>query len=267
MRDGLPLERIRKGLGGLLRSLVESRDVASLGLFGSSVRQEQSEAGDLDVSATFRGAPSLLKFVEGEDLRGEIRDVKVDIAHEAGGPQSAKSALSSRDEPPALSRDEAGCHATSRRDFLRRAGHAVAGVCALSAVAGGVRFAVPAMEDGLPRRFPLGRLSDFGMNTLTWLQDRDLFVLRNDVGLGAFSCRCTHLGCTVRRTAEGFVCPCHGAEFGPLGEVISGPARRPLPWYRVWLEGDGRLWVDLGKPLESAGTRPLALVLPDEEEA
>ena len=62
-----------------------------------------------------------------------------------------------------------------------------------------------------------------------------------------------------RRTAEGFVCPCHGAEYGPLGEVISGPARRPLPWYRVWLERDGRLWVNVGKPLDEAGPTPVLL--------
>lgn len=139
------------------------------------------------------------------------------------------------------------------------------GVCALSAVAGGVRVAVPGFEQGPARRFPLGRLSDFKMNTLTWLQDRDLFVLRDEAGMGAFSCRCTHLGCVVRRTAAGFVCPCHGAEYGPLGEVISGPARRPLPWYRVWLEPDGRLWVNVAESLEVAG--PSALVLPRKERA
>ena len=105
-------------------------------------------------------------------------------------------------------------------------------MCA-TAVAGVVRVAVPDFEEGLPRRFPLGRPSDFKMNTLTWLQDRDLLVIRNEDGMGAFSCRCTHLGCMVRRTADGFECPCHGAEYGPLGEVVSGPARRPLPWYRA----------------------------------
>jgi Rieske Fe-S protein len=102
------------------------------------------------------------------------------------------------------------------------------------------------------------------MNTLSWLRDRDLFVLRTPAGLGAFSSRCTHLGCTLRRTAEGFVCPCHGARYGALGEIVSGPARRPLPWYSVWLERDGRLWVDLAKPLDTVG--PIAIVLPDQVE-
>lgn len=155
--------------------------------------------------------------------------------------------------------DEYGRDVPSRRDFLTRAGYVMAGACAIAAAAGGVRFAVPGFEQGPPRRFPLGRLSEFKMNTLTWIEDRNLFVLRNEVGMGAFSCRCTHLGCVVRRTTEGFVCPCHGAEYGPLGEVISGPARRPLPWFRVWIEPDGRLWVDVREPLDAAGPRDIGL--------
>ncbi len=150
-----------------------------------------------------------------------------------------------------------------RRDFLTTTGHVLVGACALSALAGGIRFAVPDYAEGLPERFPLGMISDFKMNTLTWLRDRDLFVMRNKDGLGAFSSRCTHLGCTVRRTDQGFSCPCHGADYDPVGRVISGPARRALPWYKVWLDADGRLWVDLGDILEEGGPQPLTL--PSEE--
>ena len=149
-----------------------------------------------------------------------------------------------------------------RRGFLTSTGHILVGACALSAVAGGVRLAVPDFSVELPERFPLGRAADFMMNTLTWLRDRDLFVMRSHQGIGAFSSRCTHLGCTVRRTDHGFSCPCHGAEYDTMGLVLSVPARRPLPWYRVWLEPDGRIWVDLGEVLAGQGPRPLTF--PDE---
>jgi cytochrome b6-f complex iron-sulfur subunit len=134
--------------------------------------------------------------------------------------------------------------ATSRRDFLARAGAWTAGACGLAALAGAARFASPESSRG-PSVFPLGALGDFKVRTVTWLRDVQVFVVRDERGFGAFSARCTHLGCTVQRTADGFACPCHGARFDSDGRVLSGPARRALPWYRTWLAPDGRLWVDL----------------------
>jgi menaquinol-cytochrome c reductase iron-sulfur subunit len=78
------------------------------------------------------------------------------------------------------------------------------------------------------------------------------WVIKNrDSSITAYLPWCTHLGCAYswEPLRSQFVCPCHGSSFAKTGEVMSGPAPRPLDRYDVKLEGN-RLW--LGAP-EKAG--------------
>jgi uncharacterized protein len=68
---------------GMLRqhlpSLAHRYNVASLGLFGSYVRQENRPDSDLDVLVTFSETPSLLRLVELENHLSDLLGVKVDL--------------------------------------------------------------------------------------------------------------------------------------------------------------------------------------------
>ncbi|MBY0577773.1 MAG: ubiquinol-cytochrome c reductase iron-sulfur subunit [Burkholderiales bacterium] len=39
---------------------------------------------------------------------------------------------------------------------------------------------------------------------------------------------CTHLGCVPNKSANGWLCPCHGSIYDNSGRIISGPAPRNL---------------------------------------
>jgi cytochrome b6-f complex iron-sulfur subunit len=82
---------------------------------------------------------------------------------------------------------------------------------------------------------------------------RSVAVFRDAGGVYAISTICTHLGCIVRATNQGFECPCHGSVFTADGAVTRGPAPRALDWLEVSAAG-GTVIVDEGSTVPR-GTR------------
>lgn len=65
-------------------------------------------------------------------------------------------------------------------------------------------------------------------------------VVRTGDAILALDLTCPHLGCTVKATAQGFACPCHGSRFNRGGAVLDGPAARAMKRLEVE-EGEGIL--------------------------
>jgi len=49
---------------------------------------------------------------------------------------------------------------------------------------------------------------------------------RNEIQ--AYSARCPHLGCIIKRENDKLVCPCHGSQFDLKGKRLGGPAPTDL---------------------------------------
>ena len=117
-----------------------------------------------------------------------------------------------------------------------------------------VGMAVGLWKSFTPRAFrepsakvKVGILDEYPLGAFRKVSDRNLFVFRGPQGIGAMSAVCTHLGCIVEQREEKFVCPCHGSLFSASGDVLSGPAPTPLPWYEVSFAPDGKLVVDVNR--------------------
>lgn len=56
----------------------------------------------------------------------------------------------------------------------------------------------------------------------------------------AFSAVCTHMGCIVNQVSGGTIdCPCHGSQYSiSTGDVVAGPAPRPLAAKQIKVSGD-----------------------------
>lgn len=131
----------------------------------------------------------------------------------------------------------------SRRSFLSLASvgsfFAAVGV----ALAGMLRLPEPTVLPGPVRRYKIGLPEQYPVGSETRFEKESVFVFRDAEGVYAISAVCTHLGCAVARTPQGFACPCHGSKFDASGNVRSGPAPRALPWLEVSRAADGQLLV------------------------
>lgn len=137
-----------------------------------------------------------------------------------------------------------------RRSFITRTALMLAAATGLVAAFGYLRQFFPRLA-GEKKGISLGEPNDYPVDTYTFIEEHNLYVYRDHEGVKAVSAICTHLGCTLHKSLEGFECPCHGSCYDNSGRVLSGPAPRNLAWYRVSASSDGKVWIDPGTTVSS----------------
>jgi menaquinol-cytochrome c reductase iron-sulfur subunit len=124
-----------------------------------------------------------------------------------------------------------------------------------------IRSLIPNVLYEDPKRFKVGTLDQFGEGP-RFIEDKRVFIFREKNTFHCISATCTHLGCTVKMqrlnqpkkvSVRGrqfdeqveFACPCHGSKYYGDGTNYSGPAPRPLAYYKLEVAPeDGQLIVD-----------------------
>jgi cytochrome b6-f complex iron-sulfur subunit len=134
----------------------------------------------------------------------------------------------------------------TRRDFFKEIAGGALTIAGLGAAVVTVKYASPNVLFEPPTTFRAGSPDDYPVNSVTYIQDQQVYIVRTDKGMWALSAVCTHLGCITQWKPESdqIACPCHGSKFQRTGIVQAGPAPRPLPHFSLALGEDGNLVVD-----------------------
>ncbi len=156
--------------------------------------------------------------------------------------------MSEPDKPPAKPEAEAKDPSSeiSRRDFFNEVAIAALGVAGLGAAVVTYRYLSPNVLFEPPSSFRVGTPDDYPVNSVTFILDQQVYIVRVSGGIYAVSAVCTHLGCITQwNTQDNLIeCPCHGSKFKRNGTKVAGPAPRPLPHFGIRLTPDGQLLVD-----------------------
>ncbi|HVO41758.1 MAG TPA: Rieske 2Fe-2S domain-containing protein [Aggregatilineales bacterium] len=146
---------------------------------------------------------------------------------------------------------------SDKRSLTRRHFIGVAWAASLVALFGQaglafVQYIKPrASTTGFGAKITAGKAKEFKLGTVSYVQSGHFFISRlPDGGMLAIWQRCTHLGCAVpwNKDEKQFHCPCHSSLYNMKGEVIGGPAPRPLDLFPIQIV-DGNVVVDTGSPI------------------
>ncbi len=146
---------------------------------------------------------------------------------------------------------------TTRRGLLAFFGWATIALVALQATVAFLFFFWPRKTGTFGSKVSVGSPNDFKVGDVKYFVEGKFYLSRLEEGFMALYQRCPHVGCTVPwrpefelpNVAPGvkglFRCPCHGSTYLRNGQIIFGPAPRPMDYMAITNEG-GKLMVNTG---------------------
>lgn len=139
-----------------------------------------------------------------------------------------------------------GTAGLTRRRFCQLTGAAACAAAGGGAAVLTADFLQPRVLFEPPTRFTAGPPEALDVGAVVANETFRAYVVRAREGFHALSSVCTHLGCITRYQPDDGViaCPCHGSRFDLDGEVLAGPAPRPLPRFQLALTSRGEIEVD-----------------------
>jgi cytochrome b6-f complex iron-sulfur subunit len=145
----------------------------------------------------------------------------------------------------------------SRRGFLGIAWAASLSLIVVQAVIAILKYINPVPTGGFGGFVYAGKIEDFAVNSINRILAGRFYISRTDDGIIALWQKCPHLGCAIPWDEnEGiFHCPCHGSTFNQVGEVLGGPAPRPMDYFPAEVSEEG-IWVDTSDPMSRAHHDP-----------
>jgi cytochrome b6-f complex iron-sulfur subunit len=99
-----------------------------------------------------------------------------------------------------------------------------------------------------------GEIAALSVGDVKLIQNGKCYVSRVPEGVLALWWKCPHLGCTVpwkpddktedELASKGrFNCPCHGSIYDRYGNIVAGPAPRPMDLFGVQIR-EGKIYID-----------------------
>ena len=137
-----------------------------------------------------------------------------------------------------------GCGGCSRRELLQGLGVAAVGALVVASGCGQQGSSLPTATTASCGAGECIDLTDAANKELTstggamlvdMASDTIMVVRVSDTQVVAVSAICTHAGCSMDYVAgqQLLDCGCHGSQFTTDGQVVRGPATRPLRVYNV----------------------------------